>query len=188
MFFLFLYLPATFRVSRALAAPTSGDESCAREASDLIDALIIAQNMLVRNSSSEVLCIAFQFMQPYILLSRSATLSYLLSHSWYQFLGSPNTWWEIKVFPTSLLSHRCKGVLLRSSLYLFSYYPTIFWLTVNSGPKSGVEDVEQLKDVANMYKTHKIETSLYIVLYGDAGAFLLLLPVFCHLLIVDSNT
>ncbi len=181
-------MPATFRVSRALAAPTSGDESRAREASDFIDALIIAHNMLVRNSSSEVSRIAFQLMLTYIPLSRPTTLSSLLSHSSYQFLGSPNTWWEIEVFPTSILSHRCKGVLLRSSLHLFSYYPTLCWLTVNSGPKSGVEDVEQLKDVANMYKTHKIETSLYIVLYGDAGAFLSLLPVFCHLLIVYSYT
>eukprot|EP01084_Bolivina_argentea_P040137 74163_1 len=90
------------RVSRALAAPTSGDESRAREASDFIDALIIAHNMLVV---------------------------------------------------------RTRGGKLRFSR-------RVYYLT---NAKSGVEDVEQLKDVANMYKTHKIETSLYIVLYGDAA-------------------
>ncbi len=47
--------------------------------------------------------------------------------------------------------------------------------------------MEQLRDVANIYKTHKTETPLYIVLYGDAGAFLLFLLFFVTCLLCTGK-
>ncbi len=52
--------PATLRVSRTLTAPTNGDGSRAREASDFIDALIVAYNALVIDFLRSLALPAFQ--------------------------------------------------------------------------------------------------------------------------------